>query len=163
MDRVQREFIDRMGQAAETDGMSPIASRLFALLLLSAEPRSLDELADELQVSKASISTDARRLLERGAVERVSRPADRRDYYQLAPNFFAAVIRARIARWRRIQEIADVMRETTHLAPAVRERLAEIDDVHAAVIDPFGEALTAWEQSARRRSTKAAARRGRTA
>ena len=41
-------FIDRLGDAAEADGLSPIAGRLFALLMLAAEPQSLEELADAL-------------------------------------------------------------------------------------------------------------------
>jgi DNA-binding transcriptional regulator GbsR (MarR family) len=75
MDRAQRLFIDRLGDAAEADGLSPIAGRLFALLMLAPEPQSLDDLAAALGVSKASVSTDARRLLERGIVERTRRPA----------------------------------------------------------------------------------------
>ena len=34
-DRAQQTFVDRMGLAAETDGLSPIAGRLFATLLLA--------------------------------------------------------------------------------------------------------------------------------
>ena len=110
MDRAQRMFIDRLGDAAEADGLSPIAGRLFALLMLAAEPQSLDELAEALGVSKASVSTDARRLLDRGIVERTRRTGDRRDFYELAPDFFARVIRARVARWRRIQQLVDDVR-----------------------------------------------------
>src|SRR5215470_18994648 len=98
MDRAQRMFIDRLGDAAEADGLSPIAGRLFALLMLAPEPQSLDELADTLGVSKASVSTDARRLLDRGIVERITRTGDRRDYYELAPDFYARIIHNRIDR-----------------------------------------------------------------
>src|SRR3569623_1242186 len=110
MDRAQRSFIDRMGLATEADGLSPIAGRLFALLLLADEPQSLDDLAGSLDVSKASVSTDARRLLERGSVERVTRTGDRRDYYELAPDFFARIVQARVNRWRRIQSLDDDVR-----------------------------------------------------
>src|SRR5437016_3994628 len=112
MDRPRRTFVDRMGHAAEADGLSPIAGRLFATLLLSDEPRSLDELAAALGVSKASVSTDARRLLERGVVERASKPGDRRDYYELAPDFYAQTVRSRLARWRRMQQLVGVVRES---------------------------------------------------
>src|SRR5438445_759821 len=110
MDKPQREFVNHMGIVAEHDGVSPIAGPLFALLLLADEPRSLDDLAEALDVSKASVSTDARRLLERGIVERVSQPGDRRDYYELAPDFFARIIRYRVNRWRRMQTLANDVR-----------------------------------------------------
>jgi len=155
MDRAHDVFIDRMGQAAESDGLSPIAGRLFAILLLTDEPRSLDELAETLGVSKASISTEARRLLERRVVERVTRPGDRRDYYALAPDFFAQIIRARTDRWRRIQALADNLRHSSvGLAPAVRNRLASIDELHTLVIDRIDAALDEWEERARKRAPK---------
>ena len=160
MDRAQQVFISRLGHAAETDGLSPIAGRLFALLLLSEAPRSLDDVADALEVSKASVSTEARRLLERGIIERVRHPGDRRDYYELAPDFFAQTIQSRVAKWRRIQALADGMRETSRNLPStVRERLASIDEIHAAVIDRVDEALADWRRRAHKRAVSTARRR----
>jgi DNA-binding transcriptional regulator GbsR (MarR family) len=156
MDHIYTAFIDRMGIVAEHDGMSPIAGRLFALLLASDEPRSLDELADQLGVSKASVSTDARRLLERGIAERVSRAGDRRDYYELAADFFARIIEARVTRWRRMQLLAnDVRDQASKLSPIVRKRIESIDEVEASVIGPLEESLTEW----RTRHKQAAASR----
>jgi DNA-binding transcriptional regulator GbsR (MarR family) len=164
MDRAQHTFIDRMGQAAESDGMSPIAGRLFALLLLSDEPVSLDELASRLGVSKASVSTDARRLLERGIVERSSPAGDRRDYYELTPDFFAHVIRSRVARWRRLHGLVSGMREAgSRLSPVVRDRFASIDEIHSFVVDRVDAALAEWERRARKTAPKPTARRRRSA
>ena len=138
-------FIDRMGVTAETDGMSPIAGRLFARLLLADSPLSLDELADELGVSKASVSTDARRLLERGILERVSKPGDRRDYYELAPDFFPRIVHARVNRWRRMRTLAaNVRAEAGDLSPEVKQRLDAIDDLEHFVIQPLEKALEEW-------------------
>jgi DNA-binding transcriptional regulator GbsR (MarR family) len=160
MDRIERAFVDRMGQSAETDGMSPIAGRLFALLLLSEEPLSLDDLADRLEVSKASVSTDARRLLERGIVERVGRPGDRRDYYQLAPDFFARVIRSRVEQWRRMHTLlAGVRDASAGLSPVVRERFDSVDDIQTSVVDRVDDALSAWGKRRRKQATPAKRRR----
>ncbi len=150
-------FIDRLGDAAEADGLSPIAGRLFALLMLAAEPQSLDELAASLGVSKASVSTDARRLLDRGIVERTRRTGDRRDFYELAPDFFARVIRARVARWRRVQQLVDDVRtDAPSLPDAARERFDAVDAMQTAVIDRVDDALAEWEREAQQR--RAAAR-----
>ena len=154
MDTAFTTFIDRMGIAAEHDGMSPIAGRLFALLLLADEPQSLDELADTLGVSKASVSTDARRLLERGIVERVTRAGDRRDYYELAPDFFARIIEVRVARWRRMQRLAkDVRDQAAKLSPTVARRIDTIDDVEASIISPLEESLEHWRAEQKQPST----------
>ena len=62
MDARTTRFTDRIASLFEHDGLPPIAGRIFALLLLSEEARSLDQLAAELGVSKASASTNARLL-----------------------------------------------------------------------------------------------------
>lgn len=160
MDRAQRSFVDRMGLATESDGLSPIAGRLFALLLLAEEPQSLDELAAALDVSKASVSTDARRLLERGIAERVTRAGDRRDYYELAPDFFARIVQSRVNRWRRIQALADDVRnQATELSDVVRERIDSIDAVQNFVIERLEQALTDWETELKARNANAASAR----
>jgi DNA-binding transcriptional regulator GbsR (MarR family) len=153
-----------MGHAAESNGLSPIAGRLFAMLLLSEAPRSLDDIAAALEVSKASISTEARRLVERGVVERVRHAGDRRDYYELAPDFFAQIVQSRVEQWRRIQALVTTMRETsTSLAPVVRERFASIDEIHADVVDRIDAALVEWRIRSRKRSLAAPHRRRRSA
>jgi DNA-binding transcriptional regulator GbsR (MarR family) len=160
MDRAQRMFIDRLGDAAEADGLSPIAGRLFALLMLAPEPQSLDQLAEQLGVSKASVSTDARRLLDRGIVERTRRTGDRRDFYELAPDFFARVIRARVARWRRIQQLVDDVRADAQALPgAARARFDAVEAIQSAVIDRVDDALAEWEKSAQKRRAAARAKR----
>ena len=69
----------------EAEGFSRTAGRIFGRLLLSDAPLSLDQLAADLEASKASISTETRLLERRGALERVGRRGDRRAYYQVAP------------------------------------------------------------------------------
>jgi DNA-binding transcriptional regulator GbsR (MarR family) len=164
-DRAARGFADRLANAAAADGLSPIAGRLFATFLLSDHPQSLDALAATLGVSKASVSTEARHLFERGIVERVSVAGDRRDYYELAPDFFAQVIRARVARWRRIQRLVADMRESSPaLSAAVRDRFASIDDIHDAVVPEIEAALDRWERATRAKpGSKTSSRRRRTA
>ena len=163
--RGRAQLIERMGLAAEADGLPRIAGRLFGALLLSDEPRSLDELAEALGVSKGSVSTDARRLLERGVVERVARPGDRRDYYQLAPDFFGQIIRHRDARW---EAFSTIVAEMAAAAPApsaeLRARFAYVQAVHDFIVARVEDALRAWADRGptRRRGRARFPRRART-
>jgi DNA-binding transcriptional regulator GbsR (MarR family) len=158
---VQAEFVDRMAHAAESDGLSPIAGRLFGVFLLSENPLSLDDLAQSLGVSKASVSTEARRLLDRGIVERVSSRSDRRDYYELAPDFFAQVIRSRVARWRKLHDLVNRVNAAPGLSPVVRDRLASIDEIHSFVVERITLALTEWERRPSLRRTRQPKRQAR--
>lgn len=157
MDRARRTFVDRMGVVAEADGLSPIEGRLFGYLLLADEPESLDDLAAALQVSKASVSTDARRLVDRGIVRRALRPGDRKDYYELAPDFYADLVRNRVRRWAALQALATELRgEAADLAPAVKQRLAAMTEVSALVIARVNEALAEWDRQSHARGARSA-------
>ena len=70
MDSATAQFTDRMGLLFEAEGQPRIAGRMFGYLLVSEDPRSLDQLAETLRVSKASVSTNARLLADKGMLER---------------------------------------------------------------------------------------------
>ena len=162
-------FVGEMGLTFESDGFTRIGGRLFGHLLLADRPLSLDELADALGASKASISTDARRLLEKGVVERSGRPGDRRDYWQIAPDFFANIMQLRVERWRRLDAlVGELKRRSPAPTAAVRARLRYMEDVYAYIAGRVDEALESWQTRAapKQRRTRATAKphkRGRAA
>lgn len=93
-------FIEHMGRVARADGLPRIAGRLFGFLILHGGPCSLADLARQLQVSRGSVSTNTRLLEQLDVIERVSRPGDRQDYYQLRPDPYPALLRGVIERTR---------------------------------------------------------------
>jgi DNA-binding transcriptional regulator GbsR (MarR family) len=156
MDRATGHFIETMGLALESDGLPRIAGRIFGLLLVSEEARSLDDLAAELQVSKASVSTNARLLEQRGVLEQVSRPADRRDYYQVPPDLFSHTMAQRLARWQRFHEaVTSARTNLPFLSPEVLNRLEEYGEAYAHMSRVIGDALARWQASHGNRMSKA--------
>jgi DNA-binding transcriptional regulator GbsR (MarR family) len=83
------EMVEAGGRTAQSFGLSRIFGQLYMLLYMSPEPRSLDDLAAELGVSKASISIAARKLEAWGAVRKVWVKGDRRDFYKAETDFRA--------------------------------------------------------------------------
>lgn len=162
MDATTQWFVEQMGLSAEADGLPRIAGRLFGFLLLSPGPRSLDEIATELGVSKGSVSTDARLLLRHGWLQRVSRPGDRRDYYEMAPDFFGGIVAYRLARWEALRDLVAQARERLpRRAGAAHERLQYLDRVQEFFIDGIRRLLAEWHamqaEPARTRSRAPAA------
>jgi DNA-binding transcriptional regulator GbsR (MarR family) len=146
MDSPTVAFIERMGLALGTDGLPRIAGRIFGLLLISTEARSLDDLAAELRVSKGSASTNARLLEQRGLLERVCRPADRRDYYRVRPDLFDHTMALRLARWERFHETIAGARTGLPIRSAeVRNRLEEYEQAYAFMSQVIREALSRWQ------------------
>lgn len=83
------EMVEAGGRTAQSFGLSRIYGQLYMLLYLSNEPRSLEDLAVQLGVSKASVSIACRRMESWSAVRRVWVRGDRRDFYEAQTDFRA--------------------------------------------------------------------------
>lgn len=99
-------FIEAMGLYFEDAGVPRIGGRLLGLLTLTDGPLSLDQIAERLRVSRASVSTNARLLLSIGLAERASLPGDRRDYYTFANRAWEGGMLSAIARAQTLRRIA---------------------------------------------------------
>ena len=111
MDIITAGFVDGIGAAAATSGvLSQLQGRIFALLYLTPEQLSLDQIADELQQSKSNISVNIRGLVEWHLVRRVSVERSRKDHYEAATNFWLVMreIMERRFRWNLRQVLASV-------------------------------------------------------
>lgn len=76
--------MDEVAELLMPWGMAPATARLYGYLLLSPEPVTLDQMAEDLQISKSSASVAAR-LLERSLLaRRFSEPGSKRIYYESA-------------------------------------------------------------------------------
>jgi DNA-binding transcriptional regulator GbsR (MarR family) len=82
----EQRFIEDLGLHFEAFGVPRIGGRMFALLLVAPRPLALEELADLLLVSRASISTNSRLFLQVGVLEHRSIPGDRRRFYAFSAN-----------------------------------------------------------------------------
>jgi len=140
-------FIEQMGLSGQRDGVSRIAGRLFGYFIVHGGPVSFHDLAEALQVSRASVSTNARALASIGIIELVTRPGDRQDYYQLAESPFLRMIETYIARMRAMQEI---LKQADHSISqnmaATHRRLAQMSDFYAVAVQSNEQMLKELEQ-----------------
>ena len=147
MDPETIRFTDRMGMLFEAEGRPRIAGRIFGRLLVSEEPRSLDQLAADLAVSKASASTNARMLAGLGILERICRPGDRHDYYRVTPDLFERTIAERLSRWQRFTEAVALARRSLPIrSERVRERLRRYETAYGYLTDAIAAAVAQWEE-----------------
>lgn len=76
-----RRFVERLGRFFEQEGGSRSSGLILAWLLVSERAQSLDEISDELHISKAAASLGTRFWERAGMVERINVRGDRRVYY----------------------------------------------------------------------------------
>ena len=95
LDKAKAAFVDRMGQLASELGLSGSVGSIYALLYMSSEPMSLDEITESCAMSKGNASMNLRELERWGAVRRVPVRGDRKSYYE-ANLDIVGIVRARL-------------------------------------------------------------------
>ena len=142
-----RDFIEKMGLMFEQGGSTRTHGRMMGLLLVHDKPLSLDEMADHLQVSKASLSTNARMAVQIGMAQRVSRPGDRKDYYEMTPGSFENMVAHRMRAVDIFIHIADeglaaVDADNT----TARARLEKMKDFYQFFLGELQGSLARWRE-----------------
>ncbi|HYO72305.1 MAG TPA: hypothetical protein VEU33_40160 [Archangium sp.] len=157
--RTLPQVMESLGMFFHQLGMPPIAGRMLAWLALSESGcDSLDAMAGALKASKASVSSMARLLAERGLVERVP-VLERRDCYRLRADAWENVLRARLAAIASAKGLADeglwLLGEAEHPARPRLESLREFSETCATLereLSPILERLRRPGTRARRSS-----------
>lgn len=145
MDEAVQQFVERMALICEKEGMPRIAGRIFGYLLATDQTFSLDELAERLQASKASASTNARMLEQFGMIQRVSVLGDRRDFYRVQDDPWEQMLRVAQGRWR---DMVHVFAEASQRLPeaAGRERAEQAREFHALLIRECDALFERWHE-----------------
>lgn len=143
MQQTVLQFVERMALICEKEGMPRIAGRIFGYLLASDQTYSLDELAEHLQASKASVSTNARMLEQFGMIQRVSVLGDRRDFYRVEDDPWERMLRVAQSRWRDMANAFADARERLP-DPAGRVRVAEAERFHRLLITDCDALIDRW-------------------
>jgi DNA-binding transcriptional regulator GbsR (MarR family) len=138
-----QKLLARMGEIASRVGLGRMTARIYALLVMSETPLSLDEMAQILGVSKASVSVDVRGLASIGAVRKVWAPETRRDLYEAEGDLIGVIRRwAESGLARRVEECGQVLDEAESFIageeasghrpmPRARARIQRAKDLHA--------------------------------
>jgi len=121
-----QQFIESGGHTTQSFGFGQVIGQIYALLYLSPRSLCLDEIAEELAVSKASVSTCVRQLELWAAVKHVWVKGDRRDFYEAETDFKAVLRHSFLATIRKKLDTAAVRIESVDAS--LRKALANGDD-----------------------------------
>jgi DNA-binding MarR family transcriptional regulator len=145
----KHEFTARVALFFETLGGTRTMGLIYGWLTI-CEPahQSITDMARELAVSKASISTVIRQLELAQMVERVPVSGSRQHHYRLRSGGWAQILHSRVARLAPGAEAADFGLEHIHGLQAHQvERLHEMRDFFLFLEDDFGdEMVRRWEE-----------------
>ncbi|MDZ7681242.1 MAG: MarR family transcriptional regulator [Fodinibius sp.] len=105
--KLTQEIVADFAEGYSNFGLNPLMGRIVGLLIISEDPQSLDDIVEKLEMSKGPISQICRRLKERGLIEKVWIPGDRKDYYQAVDDIFGKAYANQINKMQKNIEIAE--------------------------------------------------------
>lgn len=131
LDDTRSEFIEKIGVIYQQDGNPRIAGRLLGLLIWEGEAISFSGLADQLQVSRGSISTASRILEERRLIRRTAKAGERQDYFQLADRPYGKMLEMVAAQLNQAEEeISNTLNDIPKSEAGLRKRVAAHSDIY---------------------------------
>jgi DNA-binding transcriptional regulator GbsR (MarR family) len=102
----QMLLIEEMGRHFDKEGMQPVASRIFSLLMVSdKEEMTFEEITAALQISKSSASNGLKLLEIRKLVEYITYPGDRKRYFRIKTKELFSMIDEFESKMIRIQRL----------------------------------------------------------
>jgi DNA-binding transcriptional regulator GbsR (MarR family) len=156
----QREYIESMGVFFEHYGLPRLVGRLLSLLMLADRPLTLDDMAQALLVSRASVSTNIRIALHNEYAVRVGILGDRRDYYRFSDDVWVRRTQIMVDASKASRAMAE--RGLATLAPddtRARERLEEMREYCDFSIEESRKMQARWLE--RKRALRASFAAGR--
>jgi len=86
--KVVDSFIEGMTNSSTLWGLSKVSGQIFSYLQSHTEPVALNQIVQDLMISKGNISVNIKKLEEMGFVRKIWVKGDRKDYYVAEDDFF---------------------------------------------------------------------------
>lgn len=102
----KKRFIENIGLFFETQRFPRLAGRMVGYLLICDPPeQTANEIGGMLEMSKGSVSTMSRLLMQMGMIEKVSPFGARRDYYRIHPRASEQLLLARQVEFSQLRNL----------------------------------------------------------
>ena len=131
--RIRKRVIEVVGRNMELYGVTLSTGHLYGLLFFADKPMTLDEMGHEMQMSKTSMSTGVRTLLDLKMVNKVWEKGSRKDLYEVEDDWYQTFTDYFATQWRRavesnMQALRRAMKEIERLAeePDTSEFMAAV-------------------------------------
>ena len=149
--------VEDFGKAYNNWGLSKLKGRIVGLLLFNQMPLSLDDIANELHVTKGSVSTVARQLEEVGLIRKVWVKGDRKDYYEIVSDVFSTtsehnlkLLKDNLLIAQKYMNFLSRMLDSASLEgrgelEVYLDRMTEMQEFYTMLVDMFERFIAEWK------------------
>ena len=102
------QFIQAWGTLGTKWGINRTMAQLHALLIVSPDPMSTEEMMEELNLSRGNVNMNIRGLIDWGLVEKVHKTGERKEYFRAEKDVWK--ITRQVAKERKKRELEPVLK-----------------------------------------------------
>lgn len=117
LEEAKQQFIQSWGVLGTQWGINRTMAQIHALLLVSPEPLSADEIMEQLQISRGNTNMNVRELIDWGLVDKVLKPGERKEFFSSEKDIWKVAMR--ITKERKRRELDPII--------AMMDQLKEVD------------------------------------
>lgn len=104
----KQQFISSWGAFGTHWGINRTMTQIHALLLISPDPLTQDDIMEELNISRGNTNMNIRELIDWGLVERVLLPGERKEYFSAEKDIWKVV--RQIVKERKKRELEPMLK-----------------------------------------------------
>src|SRR5687768_9044997 len=108
LNEAKQQFISSWGAFGTHWGINRTMAQIHALLLVSPEPLTQDNIMEDLNISRGNTNMNIRELINWGLVERVILPGERKEYFQAEKDIWKVV--KQIVKERKKRELEPMLK-----------------------------------------------------
>lgn len=109
----KKQFISSWGAFGTHWGINRTMAQIHALLMISAEPITQDDVMEELDISRGNVNMNMRELISWGLVDRVILPGERKEYFSAEKDIWK--VATQIVKERKKRELDPMLKLLSQL------------------------------------------------
>lgn len=145
--QAKNKFIQTWGALGGQWGINKTMAQIHALLLISPESISMEEIMDELQISRGNASMNLRALIEWGIVYKDYRAGERKEYFYAEKDLDEMAVKISQERSKReIKPTLKILKEVSSIKPNQDENQKHFVDQTQRLYDFVAQADNVLEK-----------------
>ena len=121
----KEKFIQAWGALGTSWGINKAMAQIHALLIISKDPLTTDEIMEELKISRGNANMNIRALMDWGIVQKENKLGERKEYFSAGKDIWE--LARQVSRERRKREIEPIIKVLEQVQ-AVEGKDAAVDE-----------------------------------
>lgn len=119
----KNKFVQTWGALGSQWGINKTMAQIHALLMIAPEPLSMEDIMEELQISRGNASMNLRALMDWGIIYKEYKPGERREFFTSEKDLDELAVK--IAQERSKREIKPALKVLKEVSSGTTEKTAE--------------------------------------